>query len=113
MRFLHTAFAIPLLDDDGHMHSCEYIFFGIFFRHANFNHATFDNRIFICTISAVSGTGGMIATKTLLLTQLELSTDATAQMTIADVFVMNFSILTALIIRNYDLLDFSHKINLK
>ena len=58
-------------------------------------------------ISAVGGNGGMVATMTLLLTQLEFATDAIAPMTVADIFVINFSILTALIIRDCDLLAFS------
>ena len=62
-------------------------------------------------IAVVSGNGGMVAAMSVLLTQFELSLDAIGAMTICDIFVANISGVVALIIRNCDLLDFSHKVN--
>lgn len=64
-------------------------------------------------ISAVGGNGGMVATMTLLLTQMEFSVDSIGAITVSDIFVINFSILSALIIRDCDLFDCSHKIQMK
>ena len=58
-------------------------------------------------ISSVRANGGMIATMTLLLTQLDFSLDAMGLIMIADIFVINMSGVISLIIRNCDLLDFS------
>lgn len=63
-------------------------------------------------ISASSGNGGMVAMFGLLLSQLEFSLDAIGTMMIADVFVVSISGITALIIRDCDLYDFSQKIKL-
>ena len=62
-------------------------------------------------ISSVRANGGMIATLTLLLSQLEISLDAIGLIMLADVFIINMSGVISLIIRNCDLLDFSHKVN--
>lgn len=63
-------------------------------------------------ISSVRANGGMIATMTLLLNQLEFSLDAIGMIMIADIFIVNTSGVISLIIRNCDLLDFSKKIKL-
>ena len=63
-------------------------------------------------ISAVGGNGGMIATLSLLLTQMNFSLDAIGSIAIADIFTVHFSIVAALIIRDCDLFDISHKVKL-
>ena len=63
-------------------------------------------------IATVSGNGGMIATLTLLFTQLGFSPDAIGAVTIADIFVVNLSGVVALIIRDCDLFDLNRKIKL-
>ena len=64
-------------------------------------------------ISSVRANGGMVATLTLLLSQLEISLDAIGLIMLADVFIINMSGVIGLIIRNCDLLDFSRKTDLK
>jgi len=61
-------------------------------------------------ISSVKVNGGMIATLTILLTQLEFSLEAIGFIMIADIFIVNISGVIGLIIRNCDLLDLSRKI---
>ena len=64
------------------------------------------------SMATVSGNGGMVATLTLLFTQLDLSLDAIGAVTIADIFVVNLSGVVALIIRDCDLFDLAQKIKL-
>ena len=63
-------------------------------------------------ISSVRANGGMVATMTLLLSQLNFSLDAIGLIMLADIFIINMSGVISLIIRNCDLLDFSHKVKL-
>ena len=63
-------------------------------------------------ISAVGGNGGMVATLSLLLTQLGFPLDAIGPIAISDIFTINFSVAAALIVRDCDLFDFSHKVKL-
>lgn len=63
-------------------------------------------------ISAVGGNGGMVATLSLLLTQMGFSLDAIGSIAVADIFTIHFSIVAALIIRDCDLFDVSHKLKL-
>ena len=91
------------------------IFFAAEFSGAEFSLA----KIFIIaflsmqfSIAVVSGNGGMVATMSILLTQFELSLDAIGAITICDIFVANISGVVALIIRDCDLLDFSHKVKI-
>ena len=62
-------------------------------------------------ISASSGSGGMVAMLSLMLTQLNISLDAIGTIMIADIFVVNISGIVSLIVRDCDLLDFSKKID--
>ena len=62
-------------------------------------------------ISASSGSGGMVAMLSLMLTQLNISLDAIGTIMIADIFVVNISGIVSLIVRDCDLLDLSKKID--
>lgn len=55
----------------------------------------------------------MIATMTLMLTQLGLPLESIGPMTLTDIFVVNISGVIAIIVRESDLINLSHKINLK
>lgn len=55
--------------------------------------------------------GGSIAGYTILLTQLDFSTDVIGQMMVADVFVINLSSLFGMVARNCELYDLSHQVN--
>ena len=57
------------------------------------------------------GNGGMIATMTLMLTQIGLPLEAIGSMTITDIFVVNVSGVISAIIRDCDLIDVSHRIS--
>ena len=63
-------------------------------------------------VSAVGGNGGMVATLSLLLTQMGFSLDAIGPIAVADVFTLHIAIVSALIIRDCDLFDVSHKLKL-
>lgn len=63
-------------------------------------------------VSAVKANGGMVATIGLLLMQLGLSLESIGAMMIADVFLVNMAGVVNLIIRDCDLIDFSHNIKL-
>lgn len=62
-------------------------------------------------IASPGGNGGMIATMTLMLTQIGLPLEAIGPMTLTDVFVVNLSGVITLIVRNCDLIDVSHKVS--
>lgn len=64
------------------------------------------------SLATVSGNGGMVAIMTLLFVQLGFSPDAIGAVTIADIFVVNLSGVVALIIRDCDLVDLSHQVEL-
>ncbi len=63
-------------------------------------------------IASVGGNGGIIATLSLLLTQLDFSLDAIGPIAVSDIFTAHFSIVAALIIRDCDLFDLSQKVKL-
>lgn len=64
------------------------------------------------SIAVVSGNGGMVATMSILLTQLGFSLDAIGPMTICDIFIANISGVVALIVRDCDLIDLSRQVKI-
>ena len=64
------------------------------------------------SISAVGENGGMIAIMTLMLTQLGFPMDSLGIIMTANVFLVNISGVIGIIIRDCDLYDFSHEVNL-
>ena len=64
-------------------------------------------------ISSAGGNGGMVAIMSLLLTQFGFSLESIGAMTLSDLFTVNISCAVALIIRDCDLFDLSHKIKLQ
>ncbi|MBQ7631129.1 MAG: cation:dicarboxylase symporter family transporter [Selenomonadaceae bacterium] len=78
------------------------------------------SQIFILTflavqfaISSAGGNGGMIAIMSILLTQMHFSLDSIGAIALSDVFTVNFSCAIALIIRDCDLFDLSHKVKFR
>ena len=91
------------------------VFFGAEFSNATISAAQIIIIAFLAvqfSIASVSGNGGMVATMSLLFTQLNFSLDALGAITIADIFVVNFSGVVMLVVRDCDLLDLSHKVKL-
>ena len=64
------------------------------------------------SISAVKENGGMIAIMSLMLAQLGFPMDSLGMIMTANVFLVNISGVIGLIVRDCDLYDFSHKVNL-
>lgn len=62
------------------------------------------------TMSAVGGNGGMVAMLSLILTQLGFSLDAIGAVTVADIFTIHYAVVSSLIIRDCDLIDFAHSV---
>ncbi|MBO4401644.1 MAG: cation:dicarboxylase symporter family transporter [Selenomonadaceae bacterium] len=62
-------------------------------------------------ISSTGGNGGMIATMTLMLTQVGLPLEAIGPMTLTDIFVVNLSGVITVIVRDCDLIDVSHEVS--
>lgn len=62
-------------------------------------------------MSSSIGTG-FIAILSLLLTQLDLSLDAIGIIVASDIFIVNFSGVISLVIRDCNLFDLSHKIKI-
>ena len=56
--------------------------------------------------------GGAIATFTMMLTQLDLSTDVIGMLMVADVFTINLSSLFGMVARNCELYDLSHQVKI-
>lgn len=63
-------------------------------------------------ISSAGGNGGIVAIMSILLTQLGFSLESIGPMMLSDLFTVNFACAAALIIRDCDLLDLSHKIKI-
>ena len=57
--------------------------------------------------------GGAIATFTMMLTQLGLSTDVIGMLMVADVFTINLSSLFGMVARNCELYDLSHQVKIQ
>ncbi len=64
------------------------------------------------TMSAVGGNGGMVAMLSLMLTQLGFSLDAIGAVTVADIFTIHYAVISSLIVRDCDLIDFANTIKL-
>ena len=64
------------------------------------------------SISAVKENGGIIAIMSFMLAQLGFPMDSLGMIMTANVFLVNISGVIGLIVRDCDLYDFSHKVNL-
>lgn len=91
------------------------VFFAAYISDAQISIAQIFILIFLSVqfaISSAGGNGGLVAIMTLLLTQLNFSLESIGAMTLSDLFTINLSCAAALIIRDCDLLDLSHKVKI-